>query len=575
MRDEWLNLNGTWNFAFDFGLSGDEKGWNVDPSELIGKIEVPFCPESRLSGVGHTDFIPCIWYTRTFRIPEHWSGKRIFLNFGAVDYDCRAWVNSTAVGRHYGTGSSFSFEITDALTDGENVLVVCARDDTRSGIQPRGKQSWQFYSQGCDYTRTTGIWQTVWLEAKPKAYIDSVRIVPDYDSNRFVVTPAFVNTGSSALLKIKVKASGNNVCSVSVPAVSGVPVFLDIPNPKHWSPSDPFLYDIIFELTDSDSQDVVQSYAGLRKFVIEGSRFLLNNKPVFLRLVLDQGFYPEGIWTAPSDDELRADIERSMAVGFNGARLHQKLFEERFHYWADKLGYLTWGEFPDWGIDFGQPQAIHNAQREWREIVMRDLNHPSIVAWTPFNETAGGASMHAEAHRRAVSETVALTKSLDPTRPVNDTSGYVHVETDIYTVHNYEQNPEKFAEAYAEVKPEARRGFCVVCPNMDIGYKGQPFVVDEYGGTWWEYKPDIETAGGDNKQSWGYGATPESIEEVYARISGLTAALTSHPYISGFCYTQLTDVEQERNGIYTYDRKLKFDMERLKSAFGAPAAVEE
>jgi len=574
-RSEWLNLNGVWNYAFDFGLSGDEKGWHTDPSELTGEINVPFCPESRLSGVGHTDFIPCIWYTRKLAIPAGWKGKRVFLNFGAVDYDCRAWVNGLAVGRHYGTGSSFGFEITNALSEGENTLVVCAKDDTRSGLQPVGKQSRLLHSHDCDYTRTTGIWQTVWLEARPKSYVDSVRIVPDLDAGSFAITPALVGVSPSAKLSIVVQAGDEEVCSVSVPAANGVPVVLDIPNPRAWSPKDPFLYGIRLTLTDEGSCDAVSSYAGLRKFAIDGNRFLLNNEPIFLRFVLDQGFYPDGIWTAPSDDELRRDIERSMAMGFNGARLHQKVFEERFHYWADVLGYLTWGECSDWGIDYSKPQAIHNHQREWREAVMRDVNHPSIVAWTPFNESSAGAVPYPEEHRRAVSETVALTRALDPTRPVNDASGWAHVETDIYTMHNYEQNPVKFAETYADVAPDARRKFCVVFPKLDMGYEGQPFVVDEYGGTWWEHKQGADITGNDREQSWGYGARPESIDEVYARIERLTAVLTNHPHIAGFCYTQLTDVEQEKNGVYTYDRQPKFDAERLKKAFGTPAEIEE
>ncbi|MHC4327324.1 MAG: glycoside hydrolase family 2 TIM barrel-domain containing protein, partial [Planctomycetota bacterium] len=310
-----------------------------------------------------------------------------------------------------------------------------------------------------------------------------------------------------------------------------------------------------------------------RKFHIEGNKFYLNNKPFFIRHVLDQGFYPDGIWTAPSDAALKADIELSLAVGFNGARLHQKVFEERFHYWADRLGYVTWGEFCDWGgsHSFANPQGVHNHQREWREVVMRDLNHPSIVAWTPFNETRGAAGARFEVHRRAVKETVDLTRALDPTRPINECSGYVHVETDIFTVHDYDQNPETFRQRYASVAPDGKDVF-VRFPEISVPYKGQPYVVDEYGGTFWTKEHATKPPAGDNRSKWGYSKSAEQVEEL---IGKLTLILTDHPEIAGYCYTQLTDIEQEVNGVYTYDRKLKFNTERLKKYFGAPAAIEK
>ncbi|MEW6750836.1 MAG: sugar-binding domain-containing protein [Candidatus Latescibacterota bacterium] len=572
-RQAWLNLNGPWRFAFDPGLSGEEQGWPQDPAGLQGNITVPFCPESRLSGVGHTDFIPAVWYHRTFAVPDSWGACRVLLHFGGVDYDCQAWVNGQAVGRHYGGSASFAFDITAALRPGENQLVVRAQDDVRSGVQPVGKQCSALRSRGCHYTRTTGIWQTVWLEGVPPSRIRRVRIVPDLDAGRFVVTPTLAGARRGQRFRVVLLDGQAEVASTSVPASSGAAAVVEVPDPRPWSPADPHLYDLRLELVEGrETVDQVTSYAGLRKFHLEGSRFYLNNEPVFLRFVLDQGFYPDGIWTAPSDRELRADVERSQAVGFNGARLHQKVFEERFHYWADRLGYLTWGEFPDWGLDFGQPQAVHNHQREWREVVLRDLNHPSILAWTPFNETAGPARVHPEVHRRALEEVYELTRALDPARPVHDASGYVHVRTDIFTVHNYEQDAERFAATYAKVDPADPSQAHVCCPELSVPYQGQPYVVDEYGGTWWQEGAPPE--GKDRSASWGYGNRPASIEEVYRRIEELTRVLTNNPHISGFTYTQLTDVEQEQNGIYTYDRRPKFDAARLRRAFGAPAAAE-
>jgi len=575
-RDSWLNLNGPWDFAVDFGQSGEAKGWSENPSGLGQSIFVPFCPESLLSGVQYIDFMPSVWYHRVLDIPNDWAGKRILLHFGAVDYHCKAWVNGTLVGQHYGSSSSFTFDITDALASKDNNLIVCANDDTRSGDQPKGKQCPDLFSRGCHYTRTTGIWQTVWLEAVPESRIDSVRVVPDLDSSRFVLTPAFKNAHRNHTFRAVLSNGQEEVAVSTMPATNGASMSLRIKDPQPWCPSDPHLYDLRLELCDGDTViDTVNSYAGLRKFHIEGHKFYLNNKPIFLRFVLDQGFYPDGIWTAPTDESLKTDIEKSLAVGFNGARLHQKVFEERFHYWADKLGYLTWGEYCDWGMNFSSAQAVHNQQREWREIVMRDLNHPSILAWTPYNETRGGATNHFEAHRKAVQETYDLTKSLDPSRPCHDTSGYVHVCTDIYTVHDYEQDPAKFKETYAPVSPADWENTPIRFPDLCVPYQGQPYVVDEYGGTWWDANATEDEQAADRQSSWGYGKRPTDIEEVYHRIEELTAALTNHPNIAGYTYTQLTDVEQEQNGIYTYDREEKFDSERLKKYFGAPAAIEK
>jgi hypothetical protein len=264
-----------------------------------------------------------------------------------------------------------------------------------------------------------------------------------------------------------------------------------------------------------------------------------------------------------------------MAAGFNGARLHQKVFEERFHYWADKLGYLTWGEFADWGRthSFGNPQGVLNLEREWRDVLLRDRNHPSIVAWTPLNETRGAARDNYEPYSRSVKSLVLITRALDPTRSINDASGYVHVLTDIFTVHDYDQNPETFRERYAGVSPDSTEDAFVRFPEVSVPYEGQPYVVDEYGGTFWtnDYVNHPEKAG-KGRNSWGYGKSREQVED---RIKALTDILLNHPHIAGYTYTQLTDVEQEVNGIYTYDRKPKFDIKRMKEIFGAPAAIEK
>jgi len=576
-RQTWMNLNGQWDFAMDPNVVGIAEKWQDNPAKFDKKITVPFCVESKLGGIGHTDFVKALWYRRTFFVAKTWKDKRIFLHFGAVDYECRAWVNGKPVGRHHGGSVSFCFEITDAVQKGENELIVYAFDDVLSEVQPSGKQSTRPESYGVFYTRVTGIWQTVWLEARPQQFLESVHIVPDLDGNRFIITPTINTDGRNLEFRATLLTPrGKELASARITAQSGNSAVLNVKDPRPWSPSDPYLYDLYLELVDEGRLvDAVSSYAGLRKFHIEDNRFYLNNKPIFLRFVLDQGFYPDGIWTAPSDKALKADIEMSMAAGFNGARLHQKVFEERFHYWADKLGYLTWAEFADWGRahSFGNPQGVLNLEREWRDAVLRDRNHPSILAWTPLNETSGAARDNYEAYNRSVKSIVATTRALDPTRPINDASGYVHVETDIFTVHDYDQNPETFRQRYAGVSPYSPEKASVRFPELSVPYEGQPYVVDEYGGTFWteEYFNQPEKAG-KGRSSWGYGKSREQVED---RIKALTDILLNHPHIAGYTYTQLTDVEQEVNGVYTYDRRPKFDIKRLKSIFGAPAAIEK
>jgi len=572
-RDSWLNLNGQWDFAIDMDKSGVKKGWAKDPSGLDKKITVPFCPESRLSGIGHTDFMPAVWYHRTFSIQKGWSGKRIFLHFGGVDYDCRAWVNGTLVGRHYGGSVSFCFEITDAIRDGENDLVVCALDDIKSDLQPSGKQSRKRKSWGCVYTRTTGIWQTVWLEARPESFIESVRIVPDLDGKQFVLTPVIKNYRRGMKFKARWFSDKGKRISTNSSSANNIALTLKAKKARSWSPADPYLYKLRFELLDGKKViDVVNSYAGLRKFHIEGNKFYLNDKPIFLRFVLDQGFYPEGVWTAPADADFKKEILVSMSLGFNGARLHEKVFEERFHYWADRLGYLTWGEFADWGgtRHYANPQGNLNIEREWRDVVLRDLNHPSIITWTFLNETAPGASRNYGPYVRLVRSLAAATRALDPTRPIHDASGYIHVDTDIFSVHDYEPNPEKFRKRYESVAPDAgskayrsahdlsnsiKSTHGQEQPYGPAHYEGQPYVLAEYG-------------------RFMYNKSKETREQVEDKIESLTEILLNHPHISGFCYTQITDVEQEINGVQTYDRKLKFSAKRLKEIFGAPAKIE-
>lgn len=558
-REDWLNLNGHWEFEEDPQQTGEERGLSSG-RRLSGRILVPFAPESRLSGLGKTDFMPCVWYRRSFRVPEAWEGQQIVLHFGAVDYQATVWVNGELVGEHRGGYTPFCFDITQHLRDRDNELVVRAVDDTLSPLQPSGKQSDKPESYGCHYTRTTGIWQTVWLEPLPRTHLRSFRIYPDLDGRRVTIFATIDGDGRDAMLNATALCSGNPVGRTSVPAGGSVLCTLDLAEVHAWGPGHPFLYDLELSLVKNGEEvDRVRSYFGLRKLQIDGKRVLLNGAPIFQRLVLDQGYYPDGIYTAPTDEALRRDVELSLAMGFNGARLHQKVFEPRFLYWADKLGYLLWGEYPSWGLDHSHPGALQSMLPEWVEVLLRDHNHPSLIGWCPFNETpvSQDPDLIRTIHR--------LTKALDPTRPVIDTSGYVHVETDIYDSHHYGQDPEEFAASFDDFK--TRDQVWQNFPEDDAPYRGQPYFVSEYGGIWWN-------PGQSDERAWGYGERPNTEEEFLTRYRALTNTLLLHPQMFGFCYTQLYDIEQEVNGLYTYDRQPKFDPAIIRRINSQPSAIE-
>jgi beta-galactosidase/beta-glucuronidase len=506
-RQPWLNLNGQWSFEFDFGCSGEHQGRRRYLSRGFDSlITVLFCPESELSGVGHKDFIPAMWYHRPITVPEAWAGQRVMLNFGAVDYECECYIDGTSVGTHFGGSISFSFDITSRVSPGgTHHLVLRIADDPRSGSQPGGKQSHSFESGGCNYTRTTGIWQTVWMEAVAPAGLRDVQIIGDVDGRRFMVNPRYWRELRGARLRVALKAAGETIAEVTVPAANAGPAVLPIDAPRLWRPGDPFLYDLELRVATAGGEvfDTVESYAGLRKVHIEGNQILLNNEPLYQRLVLDQGFYSDGIWTAPADDAMRRDIELAMGAGFNGARLHQKVFEERFHYWADRLGYLTWGESASCGCDPNSIEGARNFLSEWAEIIVRDRNHPSIIAWTPWNETGTTVFPHRQ-HARVHRDSYRLCKELDPTRPVNDASGYIHRQTDLWTVHAYEQDAATLAR---RLTPSPETGVWRNNPTHEVEYTGQPYIVDEYGGIKWidpRTQPFAEN-------SWGYGEGPKSL----------------------------------------------------------------
>jgi beta-galactosidase/beta-glucuronidase len=580
VRSRWLCLNGEWQFEVDAGDSGLARG--LLARELSERILVPFCPESTLSGIGNTDFLPAVWYRRTVTIPEDWQGQRVLLHFQAIDYDATVWINGQEVGRHRGGFTPFSVTLPEELSGGSEVtLVVRARDDAQPP-QPRGKQSQRYENYGCLYTRTTGIWQTVWMEPVPATALGRPRITPDVANSKLRLVQPLSGQRKGLTVQAILQDSNGEICRANCAADTDLAPQLDLPIPADrrqlWSPSNPHLYDLDIQLLDGELVvDQASSYAGLRSISIEGKAVTLNGETIFQRLVLDQGYYPDGVMTAPSDEALRHDIELSLAAGFNGARLHQKVFEERFLFHADRMGYLVWGEFPDWGCGGYGPTENHQQTSvsyvtQWLEALERDYSHPSIIGWCALNETWQPLTDRITVLDDTTRAMFLAAKLFDPTRPVLDASGYSHrvPESDIYDCHDYEQDPTAFAAHYtglSEGKPflNDHNG-----RTISISYRGQPFFVSEFGGIWWNSEREP-----DQSSSWGYGTAPRSLEEFYQRFEGLCRALLDHPAMFGYCYTQLTDVYQEQNGIYTFDRRSKFDLERLRAIQMSPAALEK
>lgn len=561
-REKYAILNGEWDFELDLGNSGINRKMFEADAVFTKKINVPFCPESKLSGVEYKDFIAAVWYRRRVQIDESFFGGRIFLVFGAVDFHAIVYINGKKAGEHFGGYTAFRVDITDFAVRGENVITVYAEDDTRSFLQARGKQCEEFYSCGCDYTRTTGIWQTVYLEACPENYIKNYKVFPNISNGTLTVEAAVCGKGEFA---VKAFWGENEVGAVKAEAL-GQSVTVTVPlKEKHlWEIGKGGLYSL--ELTFGG--DRVTGFFGLREVKLEDGVCKLNGKPVFQRLVLDQGFYPDGIYTAPTKEALKHDIEMSMKVGFNGARLHQKIFEPLFLHYCDELGYIVWGEHGNWGLDWTRFESIRYFLLEIEEEIERDFNHPALIGWCPYNETwdRNGRKQDDDV-LRIVYRTV---KAMDKTRPCIDTSGNYHVETDIFDVHDYEQDVEKFKADYDKLFTEN-----VLTDRHGSRQKwaGEPVFMSEYGGIKVDLSKDDDD--GDRTKSWGYGNSARSLEEFYERYEGLTTALLDNPKMLGFCYTQLTDIEQEQNGIFFYDRTEKFDADRLYKINTKVAAIEK
>lgn len=494
-------------------------------------------------------------------------GKLVLLHFGAVDYACRLWVNGIYIREHIGGQTSFEADITHALKEGENVIELKVEDDYADLEMPRGKQFWELESSGIFYTRTTGIWQPVWLEAVNPTYLTYCRMTPEYDQRS--VRFDYCLSQRAAGISFDIRFQGAKAAELVLPPEStkgSVSVQLDqgalgawnFQEDLAWTPERPRLFDVTIRINDDEGEcDRVESYFGMCKVSIENGRFMLNNREYYQKLVLDQGYWPESLLTAPTDEAFIRDIEMTKSMGFNGVRKHQKVEDPRYLYHADRLGLLVWGEIGA-GYLYSQEYA-HRIYSEWMEAVERDYSHPCIVAWTPLNESWGvqeiKASKAQQAHCNAL---LYMTKSVDTSRVVMDNDGWEHTCGDLLTIHDYSSSGESLRKHFASVDsvlalaPSGRSVFA-----DGYHYLGQPILVTEFGGV--KYVPASDVA-----HSWGY-CEANSPEAYAKKVAELTRALLDSPLVQGYCYTQLTDVETEENGLLTYDRGLKIPLETIRS----------
>lgn len=582
VRERWRDLGGDWGFAFDDEQVGLRDSWFRSDEAFDRRIVVPYPPESPASGIGDTGFHPVVWYRRTVTADDlaaagHGDGTRLMLHFGAVDYRASVWVGGALAGTHEGGGSPFSFDITDLIgdpTDGavETTIVVRAEDDPADLSQPRGKQDWQLDPHVIWYHRTTGIWQPVWLESVSPVSIESIHWSSELpDASVLARVRLSRPAAPGTTLSIALDHDGVALGSISLP-VSGRDAEVRIPLPAQrngqayehllWSPEHPRLIDAELTLTapDGKSDDVVHSYLGLRSAAVAEGRFLLNDRPYYVRSVLNQGYWPD-THLAASTDTLRAEAQLILDLGFNATRIHQKYEDPRFLFFADKLGLLVWGEAPA-AYEF-TPTAVARTTAEWTAIVDRDFSHPSIVTWVPTNESWGVQHIaHDQRMRDYAAALVHLTKALDPTRPVISNDGWEHVASDILSVHDYESSGAVVASRYgseeavermlAGLGPAGRR--MIVAGDRD---PNAPVMLTEFGGV--SFVDRAHAVDG----AWGYSAA-ENTGDFAERVGSLLEAVASSPVLAGFCYTQLADTGQETNGLVTDARVPKLPVDDIR-----------
>jgi beta-galactosidase/beta-glucuronidase len=565
VRSLWFNLNGEWEFAFDDEEEGLRLGW-YDGRKLPQTIIVPFAYQTPLSGINDKSIHEVVWYARSFELPDEFYKRDLLLNFGAVDYACTIWINGQEVGHNRGGHVPFQFDIAPYLKSGENRLTVRV-EDRQDPEQPRGKQSFTGLPEGIDYYCTTGIWQTVWLEPVPPMRIEELRVNTDAKRNLIELT-VFLHAPSAAWrVEVEVLEDGKRVAiGDDQTAVATGRVAITIPYAKLWSPESPHLYDLQVRLYDGEKLlDEVASYVGLRGIEQREGKILINGKPTYLKMVLDQGFWPDGLLTAPSDEALQADIGWTKMFGFNGARKHQKIEDPRWLYWCDRLGLLVWEEMPNAREWSSKAEDLLSA--EWQDAVRRDFNHPCIICWVPVNESMGFPGLGQEhfGQYAFIERMVRVTRRLDSTRPVIDNDGWEHTDiTDICAIHDYTPTAERLSSRYEETLKtgELPPKVWVDKPLFARGsrFRGQPIVLSEVGG-FLAIPTDIPPEKRD--LLYRFYASFEKPEELLENYRDLMRGIASLKFLAGFCYTQLTDIEQEINGLLTYDRRPKVAVEEI------------
>ena len=564
MRKNWQTLNGSWRFRFDWDNEGQRQRWYVKPAfDLL--IQVPFAYQAALSGIDEKKHCDVLWYAREIIIPEIMRDQRVLLHFGAVDYQADVWLDGQYLGSHEGGYTPFAFDITNMIEIGKTYTLTVRCEDRLDKEQPRGKQSWKPEPFACWYTPVSGIWQSVWLEGVGNIYPFDFRLTPCIDSGSLKAEIELNELPENGSLRLTASFQGQTVAQQETAVLDdrlvSTTLYLNSTQNREgvqlWSPEHPFLYDLTIEtLVAGQVIDRVETYFGMRKIEIAGDRILLNHNALYQRLVLDQGYWADGLLTAPDDEALKKDVELTKALGFNGARKHQKFEDPQYLYWADHLGLLVWGELPS-AYAFGDREK-RNLLRDFSEAIRRDYNHPALIAWTPLNESWGVPCIRDQQEQQALADALyALAHTLDGTRFVSGNDGWEQAATDVVTVHDYTAWPEQLDTAYnsAEALLHAAPASRAI---QAAGYEhiGKPLLMTEYGGI-----AMAKDAGGAN---WGYNGAVQDEEHFLKRYAAITSAFRAMPYFRGYCYTQLTDVFQEVNGLMDMDRNPKAEIEAIR-----------
>ena len=568
VRDNWLNLNGEWEFEFDDKNIGEIERW-FEKKAFSKKIEVPFCYQSENSGIEDSIKHEIVWYKRSF-ICSKLEGERTIIHFEAADYETKLWVNGQYVGSHRGGHVPFQFEITNEILAGENEIVVRV-EDRNSCEQPIGKQSWKEDNFLCWYTRTTGIWQSVWIETVNDFFIEDIKMNPNIDTSKIEIDAYLDGEVKRGYLEAEIYFKGefirksgvsviNNRARLSIDVSAETPDF----RVEYWTPDTPNLYDITFTLSAQDEvKDIVKSYFGMRKTSMKGPKILLNNKEFYQKLILDQGYYENGLMTPKSVENIKSDLCKVKEMGFNGVRKHQKIADNRYMYLCDTLGLVMWAEMPS-AFEFND-RAMENTIQEMKGLIKKHYNHPSVIVYTLLNESWGINEVYDNKEQQNfVNALYYMVKAMDSSRLIVGNDGWEHTITDILTIHDYNSDSEAMRECYANMEKAVNGSPSLTSKKENYcegyHYKGGPVMISEYGG--------VAFTNNDEKDAWGYGTRPKSEEEVLERIKDLTQAVMDIDYVCGFCYTQLTDVEQEINGLLDHQHNYKFDPKKVKEILG-------